>query len=99
MKHADYDNFLNKELKDTEIAAEYLNAALEGGSIPELLIALRNVAQAHGISELSSVTKLNRQALYKMLSDKGNPTLGSLLVLLKAVGLHLIFTPLQDKAA
>ena len=100
MPRKSYDEFLNKELQDTEIAAEYLNAALESGSMDEFLIALRNVAQAQGgIGELSAITKLNRQNIYKMLSENGNPTLESLLTLLKAMGISLNFFPSHKKAA
>jgi len=100
MPGKNYDEFLKQQLQDTEIAAEYLNAALESGSMDEFLVALRNVAQAHGgIGELAAVTKLNRQSMYKMLSENGNPTLGSLLPLLKALGIRLTFFPSQKKAA
>ena len=100
MPRKKYDDFLKKELEDTEIAVEYLNAALDGGSLDEFLVALRNVAQAKGgLGELSTVTRLNRQSLYKMLSQKGNPTLGSLLPLLKVLGIRLLFSPAQKKAA
>ena len=100
MPRKDYDKFLHKQLQDKTIAAEYLNAAFESGTMNELLVAIRNVAQAHGgIGELAAATKLNRQSLYKMLSENGNPTLGSLLALLKAVGINLNFSPAHKKAA
>ncbi len=100
MPRKDYDKFLLKQLQDKAIAAEYLNAALENGSMNELLVAFRNVAQAHGgIGELAAMTELNRQSLYKMLSENGNPTLGSLFSLLKAIGVHLTFSPSHKKAA
>ena len=100
MPHKNYDDFLKKELEDTETATEYLNAALSGGSLDEFLVALRNVAQAKGgLGELADITRLNRQSLYKMLSQNGNPTLASLLPLLKAMGIRLTFSPSQKKAA
>ncbi|HXV28299.1 MAG TPA: addiction module antidote protein [bacterium] len=100
MPRKNYDVFLKRQLQDKQIASEYLNAALESGSLDEFLVALRNVAQAQrGIGELSAVTKLNRQSMYKMLSEDGNPTLASLLPLLKALGIRLTFFPIQKKAA
>ncbi len=39
-----YDEFLQKELQEPEMAAEYLSAALEEGSMDQFLLALRNVA-------------------------------------------------------
>ncbi len=46
-----YDTFLLEELRDPETAAAYLSAlsaAIEDGTGDEFLIALRNVAEAHG---------------------------------------------------
>lgn len=100
MPKKNYDDFLKKELEDTQTAAEYLSAALEGGSLEEFLVALRNVAQAHGgIGELAALTKLNRQSLYKMLSETGNPTLETLSNLLKVMGLRITFTPVEKQRA
>ena len=100
MPFKNYDDFLDKELKDPEVAAEYLNAALESGAMEEFLVALRNVARSHGgPGELARMTRLNRQSLYKMLSENGNPTLGSLMTLLKVMRIRLTFSPSQSKAA
>ena len=99
MPKKNYDDFLKNELEDTQVAAGYLSEALEGGSLEEFLVALRNVAHAHGgISELAELTKLNRQSMYKMLSENGNPTLGTLANLLKVMGIRITFTPAQNKA-
>ena len=52
---------------------EYLKASLEEGDMPEVfLMALRNVAEARGISKLARNAHLNRENLYKMLSKEGN---------------------------
>jgi probable addiction module antidote protein len=94
-----YDEFLQEELKDSELAAEYLTAAIEDGALDEFLIALRNVAEAHGgLGVVSEITQLNRQNLYKMLTEEGNPTLGSLITILRALGINLSFTA-KDKLA
>ncbi len=47
MPSKSYDEFLDNQLSDPELAAEYLTAA-EDGSTEQLLIALRNVAKIHG---------------------------------------------------
>ena len=100
MSLRNYDDFLKKQLQDKEVAAAYLNDALESSSLEEFLVALRNVANANGgLGKVSEITKLNRQSLYKMLSESGNPTLGSLLPLLKALGIRLTFSHSQKKAA
>ncbi|MFQ5744207.1 MAG: addiction module antidote protein [Acidobacteriota bacterium] len=95
-----FDDFLFKELKDRELAAGYLSASLEGGSMEEFLLALRHVAQVHGgLGDLSKKTDLNRQSIYKMLSEDGNPTLASLIGVLHALGFELAFKPRTDRAA
>ncbi|MCC6220619.1 MAG: putative addiction module antidote protein [Deltaproteobacteria bacterium] len=95
-----YDQFMITKLQDSELAAEYLSVALEQGSVNQFLIALRNVAEAHGgIGTLSDITDLNRQSMYKMLSEEGNPTLANLLAVLRALGISVKFTPSEREAA
>lgn len=100
MPTKDYKAFLLEQLQDPEMAAEYLSAAIEEGSADEFLLALRDVAEAHGgVGVLSNITDLNRQSMYKMLSEDGNPTLTSLLSVLRAVGITIKFTSDEKEAA
>lgn len=95
-----YDAFLLEELRDPELAAEYLTAAVEDGSAEQLLFALRTVAEANGgVGAVADRTQLNRQAMYKALSGEGNPTLTTLLTILRAVNLNLTFAPLHHPTA
>jgi probable addiction module antidote protein len=84
-----YIDNLKKDLLDPVEAAEYLNAALEDGSQEVFLMALKDVANAKGISEIAQETKLNRENLYRILSTQGNPKLKSLNSVLHSVGLKL----------
>ncbi|HWT03033.1 MAG TPA: hypothetical protein VN256_22470 [Pyrinomonadaceae bacterium] len=61
-----------------EEAAAYLNAALEEGDPRAFLLAPRDVAEARGIGRLAGQAKLNRESMYRMLSERGNPRLASL---------------------
>ncbi len=89
-----YDEFLQEQLRDPELAAEYLTAAIEDDSPALFLIALRNVAEAQGgVAALADATHLNRQTMYRTLSSEGNPTFATLLTILRAVGMNLSFTP------
>lgn len=84
--HAD----LIEALQDPEEAIGYLRAALDESDMPEVfLVALRNVAEARGMSRLARESHLNRENLYRVLSKKGNPELGSLYAILDALGLRL----------
>ena len=56
--------------------------------------------EAHGgIGVLSNITALNRQSMYKMLSEDGDPTLTSLLSVLRAVGITIKFASDEKEVA
>jgi probable addiction module antidote protein len=84
-----YEGGLKEDLVDPGEAAEYLNAALEDGSQEVFLLALKDVADAKGVSEIARQSSLNRENLYRILSRKGNPKLNSLNSVLRSVGLKL----------
>lgn len=77
-------------LKTEEAQAEYVKACLEEAPDDAALIAdaLGTVARARGMVKLSRETGLTRQALYKALSKEGNPSLDTVLKVLKALGLR-----------
>ena len=88
-----YQPDLIESLRDSEEAEEYLNAALEEDDPELFLLALRNVAEAQGgVAQLAEKAKLNRESLYRMLSDRGNPEFRSLDALLHALGFRLAVT-------
>ena len=58
------------------------------------LLALKDVADAHsGLGVLAEETSLNREGLYRMLSEEGNPTLSSLALIIDALGMKLEVVP------
>jgi len=90
--------------KDREFAVEYLKAALETLDNPEErgggLLALRAVAEAYGgLGAVAAQAGISRESLYRALSPKGNPTLKTLVAVLKAVGLRLSVTEKQQVQA
>jgi probable addiction module antidote protein len=86
---ANYMEGLQASLADPEEAAAYLSAALEDGDQEAFLLALRDVAEARGISTIARDASLNREHIYRILSAKGNPQLSSLNALLNSIGLRL----------
>ena len=93
-KTESYREGLLESLKNPEEGAHYLNACLEDEDARIFLLALRDVADAHGgIRSLSRDTRLNRESLYRMLSKSGNPSLDSLAAVLNACGLRLAVQP------
>ena len=92
-KSKSYHEDLIESLQNPREAEAYLNAALEEEDPELFLLALRNVAEAQGgVAQLAEKTKLNRESLYKMLSERGNPELRSLEALLHALGFRLAVT-------
>ena len=90
VKTESYRERLLESLKNPDEAAHYLNACLEDEDPRVFLLALRDVAGAHGgIRALSRDTQLNRESLYRTLSKAGNPSLDSLAAVLQALGLRL----------
>ena len=81
-------------VKDLANAAAYVEAALEEINAAGLMQALRNVVEAHGgIARIAEETGLNREALYRTLSKRGNLQLNSLNAILDATGLRLSVRP------
>jgi len=88
------DNYLKAQFQDEENVKEYINAALEQyfeDHNKELFLAsLKEVIQAKGgVAEFSKQAHINRQHIYRMLSDKGNPSFDNIGSLLIALGLKL----------
>lgn len=80
---------------DPVFALEVINGILEDGDQAELLIVLRQMAQAFGgVQAVAEQAHLNPTQLYRTLSPKGNPALSSLSAILKAMGLRLAVQPL-----
>ncbi len=81
---------------DPALALELINSILEDGDQAELLIMLRQMAQAFGgVQAVAEQAHLNPTQLYRTLSPKGNPALSSLSAILKAMGLRLAVQPLE----
>jgi probable addiction module antidote protein len=79
---------------DRELAVEYLKVAMESLDNPNDraagLLALRTVAEAYGgLGTVAAEAGVSRESLYRALSPKGNPTLRTLVAVLKTVGLRL----------
>jgi probable addiction module antidote protein len=77
-------------LNDDETIAGYLTLALESEDPRAIAKALGAVARARGgIAELARQTGITREALYRALSDSGNPELGTVLKVMRALGVRL----------
>ena len=97
-KYRTHESYLIESLKDPNEAALYLTAAAEENDPAFLLVALADVAKAHGVTRMSKRVSLSRMGIYKTLSKKGNPEFKTFWAILKASGLQLAFKPLQQAA-
>jgi probable addiction module antidote protein len=92
------DHTIEELRANRQFAVEYLKAALEELDDPDNraagLLALRDVAEAYGgLGLVAAQAGISREALYRSLSPKGNPTLKTLLAVLKTVGMRLSVEP------
>ena len=92
-RNASWDDHMSETMKDPAEAAAYLDAVLGMEDLAALLVALRHVAKAHGMAEVSRSAGLGEKTLFRALSDKGNPTIDTLTKVLHAVGLRLSVEP------
>jgi probable addiction module antidote protein len=76
-------------LTTPEAQAELLNDALASGNAPYVAQALGVIARARGMTEVAREAGVTREALYKSLSDEGDPRLTTLLGVIRALGVTL----------
>lgn len=80
-------------LGSPERETAYLELAFEDGDPARIAAAIGDVARARGMSQLAADAGVSREALYKALSDTGNPKLSTLLAVMKGLGLRLTPVP------
>lgn len=78
-------------LKTDNDMALYFEACLEEDPGDGSLVraALGDIARARGMSQLARETGLSREGLYQALSAKGNPEFGTIMKVIRALGLKL----------
>lgn len=89
-----HDQEVRELAADPELAVAYLKAAMEALDDPDDrasgLLALRTLAEAHGgMAKIAAEAGLSRESLYRALSADGNPTLKTLIAVLRPMGLRL----------
>lgn len=80
-----------EHLKTEEDMVLYLQACMDeaGDDAAFIAAALGDIARARGMSQLARDTGLGRESLYKALSGEGNPSFGTILKVMHALGLKL----------
>jgi probable addiction module antidote protein len=76
-------------LDTPEAQAELLAEALASGDAKVVTAALGMIARAKGMSQMSRDAGISREALYRATGPDGNPTLSTLMALVRSAGLKL----------
>ncbi len=91
-----HDKCVAKLLEDPGISAAFLNELIanyrEDDKVSQriFLSGLKKIVRAQiGFTELAKATGLGRESLYKTLSENGNPQLGTLLKILRALNFEI----------
>ena len=80
-------------LDTEERQVAYITAALETSDADFVRDALGLVARARGMGRIARSAGLNRESLYKALGDTGNPEFGTVMRIVRALGLTLSAHP------
>jgi len=95
-----YVSYLIESLKDPAEAAAYLDAVLEDGDLEQILLALKNVAEARrNLIDAVNEPDLDWEHCYQLLAQGETPTLQAIATLLSKLGLKLSVTVKQEQAA
>ena len=80
-----------EHLKTEEDMVMYLQACMDeaGDDAAFIAAALGDIARAKGMTQLAKDTGLGRESLYKALSGDGNPSFGTILKVMRALGIKL----------
>lgn len=88
-----YDYDPAAALENEAAIAVFLADALETGDATYIAKAMGVVARAKGMTELARATGLSREQLYRSFSEQGNPTLKTMLAVMRALGVELTVRP------
>jgi probable addiction module antidote protein len=87
------------EYLDTpETIAAYLTAAVESGDASFIVQAIGDAARARGMTDIAKEAGVSRENLYRALSGETRPEFGTILSVLRALGVELRVQPLPAKA-
>ena len=80
-------------LDNEEVIAEYLSQVLADGDPDELLLAIRNIAKARGMTKIANDSGLGRESLYKVFAPGAKPRFETVMKVMRALGVALQARP------
>jgi probable addiction module antidote protein len=82
-------------LTSPEAQAELLSDAMETGDAGYIANSLGVIARARGMTEVARDAGITREALYRALSEDGDPRLTTLLGVIRALGFKFTVAPAE----
>ncbi|MGK0290900.1 MAG: putative addiction module antidote protein [bacterium] len=105
MKVKDFrKDYLEKKLEDPIEMEAYKEAVFEAfgedGDIEDLKIAMGTIIKVSGgVSDIAKKAKINRQNIYKALSEQGNPTIKTIDLILRNLGYKLSVSKIKNNGS
>lgn len=82
-------------VRNDEEAILFLQDAMESNDPAIIKAAMGTILRARGMVKLAKASGVSRPTLYAAFSESGNPTLSTLLPVMKELGLQLTVKPAQ----
>ena len=79
-------------LNTSEAVSAYMEEAMATADPALIAKALGTIARARGMSQVAKKAGLSRESLYKALGTEGNPEFGTVIRVMRALGLKLSVT-------
>lgn len=92
----DWNETLSKELKDLEVARDFLLGLIDEGD--NLQEALGRLIRSYGVKEYSALVGMPEPNIQRAISPEHNPTQKTLEALLQPLGLKLGVQKIDDAA-
>ena len=87
---------LSEGIRDADDLSTFLALAFQSTDPGYISHAIGIAARSEGMTEIARRTGLSREALYRSLTENGNPTLKSVIAVLDAMGLRLSVVKAPD---
>ena len=88
---------VSEYLTDEASIAAYLSAVVEENDPKLLIAAIGDIAKARGMSRIATDSGLGRESLYKALNPDSKPRFDTVIKVLGALGVNMVFNAKTNK--
>jgi probable addiction module antidote protein len=85
------------DLKKLDVAINSLNDVLKNGEVSDFLFTLHNIAISQGFPDVAQKAGVSRESLYKTLDPNAKPQFGTIINLLRVMGMQLQVMPVEKR--